>query len=104
MRVISQDGTKDIPYEIAMIDMCKHCTEEKYMIYAQSTFCGADADDNFVLMAEYSAEEKAVKAMNMLRNEYHGYKVEETYPDGTEYYHPIFQFPKDDELEAEKKE
>lgn len=98
MRIISQDGTKDIPYEIAMIDMFKDCTEEKYMIYAQGTFCGRNADDNFALMAEYSVKEKAVKAMQMLRDEYHGYKVEEVYREGTEYFHPIFQFPKEDEM------
>lgn len=127
MRILSQDGMKDIPYEIAMIDMCKHCTEEKYMIYAQGTFCGANADDNFVLMAEYSTEAKARKAMEMLHEVYTGiplilqnvdisgeaeemfkkwkkqgiFVVSENQPSKVEYVGNIlFQFPADDEVEV----
>lgn len=118
MRILSQDGKKDIPYEIAMIDMCKHCTEEKYMIYAQGEFYGANADDNFVLMAEYSTEAKAKKAMEMLREEctgmpsirrmddlygrfkHTGKKDFELFIEHMVLKKCYFQFPADDEVEV----
>lgn len=75
MRILSQDiamiGVFDIPYETAMISMSKYM-EGRYRIYAQGTFVGNTTDDNFVLIAEYSTEAKAKKAMEMLRKAYTG--------------------------------
>lgn len=94
MRIISQDGTVDVPYELALISIYINAREE-YNIYAQGTFVGVNADDNFMVMATYSTEVQARKVMKMLRNEYRIYKIEETYHDRTEYYNPVFQFPQD---------
>jgi len=93
MRVISQDGMIDIPYEQMIININYR---DKKQIVANGANC---VDDTPFTVAKYSTEEAALKAMEMLRNEYHGYKVEETYHEGVEYYHPIFQFPKYDEVE-----
>ncbi len=94
MRVISQDGMIDAPYEQMIINIDYR---NKKNIVANGVNC---SDNTLFTVAEYSTEERAGRAMEMLRNEYHGYKVEETYQEGTEYYHPIFQFPKDNELES----
>lgn len=99
MRILSQDGMKDIPYEIALIDMCVPCTENgEYKIYAQGSFIGLDVDVNYIQIAEYSTEEKAKKAMEMLRNVY--YESEQAYKDGVSYLTTHFQFPADDEIEV----
>lgn len=71
MRILSQDTPMidvfDIPYEMAMLSMSKYM-EGRYRIYAQGTFIGNMHDDNFVLMAEYSTESRARKAMELLRH------------------------------------
>ena len=61
MRVISQDGTMDFPYEnsIVFID-----TRAKDAVFVRMQAIG---DDEVSIMAEYSTEEKAKKAMEMLR-------------------------------------
>lgn len=102
MRILAQEGINekwDIPYEIAVVSYSKYM-EGRYRIYAQGTFAGMNPNENSIQIAEYSTESKAKRAMEMLHNEYHGYKVEEVYHEGTEYYHPIFQFPADEELEV----
>lgn len=90
MRILSQDGKHDFPYE----KVCLEITS-RGQIFAQGDIWGVE--DNYIEVAKYSTEAKARKAMEMLRNEYHGYKIEETYQEGTEYYHPVFQFPQDKE-------
>lgn len=90
MRVISQSGRFDLPYE--QIYVYRNDDD------VECRMCGNK--DNWVLLGHYSSPEKAEKAMEMLRNEYHGYKVKEVYREGTEYYHPIFQFPADEEVEV----
>ena len=69
MRVISQDGTMDVPYEISSFSMAvgKYENVEHAVIfcYNYSTSMGTK-------MAEYGSEEKAKKAMEMLRKAYVG--------------------------------
>lgn len=67
MRVISQDGTVDIPYECTAIQLVGKTT-----VVAQGSYFGSSSNDNFVTVAEYSTEVKAQKAMEMLRNSYTG--------------------------------
>lgn len=55
MRIISQDGCFDIPYEQAVL------TRRKEKIYA---------DIIFEIIGEYSTEEKAIRAMEMCREKY----------------------------------
>lgn len=71
MRVISQDGTIDIPYELTAIQLVGKTT-----IVAQGSYFGSNSGDNFATVAEYSTEEKAQKAMEMLRETYqYGKKI-----------------------------
>ena len=91
MRIISQDGMFDVPYEKVIVQLSSG-GNNNIIAYTNEDQNGS------LTMAVYSTEAKAKRAMEMLRNEYHGYKVEEVYHEGTEYYHPIFQFPADDEI------
>lgn len=109
MRIISQNGNVDLPYEKFVfgitkdnkIACCRECVAPPYEIYNG-------------IIAEYSSKEKALKAMEMLRE--HHEKVaflktiintekgasfvrglsETEFDKMTQNY---FQFPKDDEVE-----
>ena len=65
MRVISQDGTLDMPYEDVIIQRFK---SEIYFLNKNLT--GVDSFNGDMQIAEYSTEEKAKKAMEMLRISY----------------------------------
>lgn len=105
MRIISQDGTIDVPYENADL-------ERKGKIISVWTL-----DNVYGSFARYSTEEKAIKAMEMCRNRYalckirsHGMnsltmamsfrktdeieQLLETFAEKN-----IFQFPKDEEVD-----
>ena len=122
MRVISQDGMQDIPYKKFVFSITKDnrivatigCTAPPTELYMSS-------------VAKYSIQEKAMKAMEMLRSAYTGMPVvfqniepsekfrellEITKTNGIititddkkskiEYVnHVIFQFPKDEDVEV----
>ena len=111
MRVISQDGTIDVPYEIGSLTIAvgKYENVEHVVIfcYNYSTSMGTK-------MAEYGSKEKAKKAMEMLRiayenNEFYHHTSnsehfkefakslsEEMFKKATSEY---FQFPTEEELE-----
>lgn len=101
MRILSQDGMNfnDIPYDKFCFGILKNERTDKFSIVVSDGVIERSAFSHHDILAEYSTEAKAKRAMEMLHNEYHGYKVEEVYHEGTEYYHPIFQFPADEELE-----
>lgn len=80
MRLISQDGTLDFPYEKSSLHMVGAKSRESYVIYAN--FNGVDIS---IKMGTYSTEEKALEVMEMVRKEY-GKPVN------------YFQFPKDMEV------
>lgn len=61
MRIISQNGTIDMPY-----DMCCVWRQEEVI------YCRAIGSDDNVAMATYSSEDKAEKAVEMLRISYTG--------------------------------
>lgn len=93
MRLVSQDGTIDVPYDICAICLGEHGS--KHIIY----ICSKLFDDKFCAFADYSTKEKALKAIEMLREEYDYVRTFETicnggsnYPNLPSY---IFQFPKD---------
>lgn len=124
MRIISQDGTLDIPYEQVVIQRFK--TE---IYFLNKNLTGVEQLCNDMVIAKYSTEEKALKAMEMLRKAYASMpilfqNVEITEdvvkqfeklkksgmivqtmnnePSKVEYVNNcIFQFPKDDEIEVE---
>lgn len=93
MRIISQDGNVDLPYEKFVfgitkdnkIACCRECVAPPYEIYNG-------------IIAEYSSKEKALKAMEMLREAWINGTVE--FEDGIYHRNIIFQFPQDDEIEV----
>lgn len=95
MRVISQDGTIDLPYEQVII------TRHDKSIYLMEHLT------NDVEVAEYSKEEKAKKAMEELRYAYMCHslaKMGQTPPDEiderlTMGLNGVFCFPAEEELE-----
>nr|DAU48368.1 MAG TPA: hypothetical protein [Bacteriophage sp.] len=122
MRVISQDGTIDIPYEMAAIQRFK---EDIYFLNRNLT--GVEELINDIKLAEYSTEAKAIKAMEMLRKTYIGMPIvmqnvdvsedvakeferlkkcgimvqTENQPSKVDFINnAVFQFPQDDEIEV----
>ena len=67
MRIISQNGLLDMPYELIAIS-----PYSKNMATIVGTFPGNDLGkgDRVYILAEYSTEEKAIKAMEMCREKY----------------------------------
>lgn len=104
MRIISQNGNADLPYEKALIF---HAME--------TVLARCEGYDKEIVLGEYSSMEKAYKAMEMLRKVYEnnvfyhcvaGSKrfeevqsilSEEQFRKATTEY---FQFPQDDEIEV----
>lgn len=66
MRIISQNGEWDLPYDRIVID------RSGTKIFAQSNLISC-TDNNFVEIAEYSTPEKAEKAMEMLHEKFLSY-------------------------------
>ena len=95
MRVISQDGTIDIPYESVII---QRFGGEIYFL--NKNLIGVEQLVSDMDIATYSTEEKAEKAMEMLHNDYYDHVAEKTYHEGTYYIHPYFRFPKDEDVEV----
>ena len=67
MRVISQDGTMDFPYEISTIFIYPRIEN---VIAIQSA-----GDSEISIIGRYSSKEKAIKAMEMLRESYVGLPI-----------------------------
>lgn len=67
MRIISQNGLLDVPYELIGIS-----PYSGNMATIVGTFPGNDLGkgDRVYILADYSTEEKAIKAMEMCRNRY----------------------------------
>lgn len=116
MRVISQDGKIDIPYDYFSLSMDsgKFSDGEIAIIY-----CHNLSSPDGTKLARYSAKEKAIKAMKMLREQYKALEVLKVLANGTverkeksfnfdelvKYNRAyrdmnVFQFPQDDEIEV----
>ena len=114
MRIISQDGTIDIPYEQCVIQRFR---EKIYFL--NKNLVGVEQLVNDMEMASYSTEEKAKKAVEMLREQYSRLQVVKILASGTcEHMEKslskdeflecnlkyremnIFQFPQDEDLEV----
>ena len=80
MRLISQNGKFDVPYEIAALSR----TGNIIRVYVPI------AGEKGTVMATYSTEEKAEKAMEMLCSAYHDAVTHDNVS--------AFRFPKDDEV------
>lgn len=110
MRIISQDGAIDMPYEEVII---QRFSSRIYFLNKNLTGVESLSDD--MQIAKYSTEAKAVKAMEMLRKVYENNMFyhctasskrfeevqsilsEEQFRKATTEY---FQFPQDDEIEV----
>ena len=114
MRIISQSGRIDIPYEVAVV-------------YVEYESIIAKVGDEIYAMGNYSTEEKAFKAMKMLIETYTGMPIvmqnvdvsedmakeferlkkcgvivqAEKQPSKVDFINnAVFQFPQDDEIEV----
>ena len=110
MRIISQNGNVDLPYEKFVfgitkdnkIACCRECVAPPYEIYNG-------------IIAEYSSKEKALKAMEMLREQHEKVAFLKTIintekgasfasrlsiTEFDEMTRNYFQFPQDDEIEV----
>lgn len=96
MRIISQDGMVNLPYENIGISINLH---NKTDIIAYP-ICNCGSDSGFWIMALYSTEAKAQKAMEILQNTYYEHESEKIYKEGANYTHPYFRFPKDEGVEV----
>lgn len=92
MRVISQDGAIDVPYENSVVFIDTRGVRDKAFVRMQPI-----GDNEASIMAQYSSEEKAKKAMEMLREAWINETVE--FEDGICHRNIIFQFPAEEELE-----
>ena len=112
MRVISQGGTIDVPYDYFSLSIASGKYEDVEVAYI---YCHNLSSPNGTKLAEYSAKAKAIKAMEMLRkvyedNEfYHYMSTTDTFEKATsclsneefkELTSEYFQFPQDDEIEV----
>lgn len=70
MRVISQDGTIDVPYEEVIIQRFR-----SRIYFLNKNLIGVESLNEDMQIAEYSTEEKAKKAMEMLRDAYIGMPI-----------------------------
>lgn len=102
MRVISQDGTIDVSYEMTVV-------------YVECESVIAKVGDKRYVMGSYSTEKKAIKAMEMLRDHHEKVAFLKTVINtekGTQFVRSLsetnfdkmtqnyFQFPKDDEVQV----
>lgn len=70
MRVISQDGTIDMPYEEVIIQRFR-----SRIYFLNKNLIGVESLNEDMQISEYSTKEKAKKAMEMLRDAYIGMPI-----------------------------
>ena len=124
MRVISQDRTIDVPYDYFSLSVASGKYEDVEVAYI---YCHNLSSPNGTKLAKYSTKEKAIKAMEMLRETYTGIPIvmqnvdvsedmakeferlkkcgvivrAEKQPSKVDFIsNAIFQFPQDDEIEV----
>lgn len=97
MRLISQDGMVDVNYDngslVVGVGKYEECVSAIINYYNYSCQKGTK-------LAEYRNKAKALKVMEMVREQYFNNKHEETYRDGVFNYAPNFKFPDDLEVEV----
>lgn len=113
MRIISQDGASDVPYE--RYSVCAIKDEHRNIYHIVCDY----SEKTHRRLAEYSTEAKTIKAMEMLREQYSRIEIIKALASGTckhmeESLKPeefkdilkkyinmeVFQFPQDDEIEV----
>lgn len=124
MRVISQDGTMDVPYDYFSLSIASGKYED---VEVACIYCHNLSSPNGTKLAKYSSREKALKVMELLRETYIGMPIvmqnvdvsedvakeferlnkcgvvvrAENQPSKVDFINnAIFQFPADDEVEV----
>lgn len=124
MRVISQDGTMDVPYDYFSLSIASGKYEDVEVAFI---YCHNLSSPNGTKLAKYSSREKALKVMELLRETYIGMPIvmqnvdvsedvakeferlnkccfvvrAENQPSKVDFINnAIFQFPADDEVEV----
>ena len=106
MRVISQDRTIDVPYDYFSLSVASGKYEDVEVAYI---YCHNLSSPNGTKLAEYSTEEKALKAMEMLREKYLQYIslqggestfVQAVFQPNYWVLPKVFKFPQDNEIEV----
>ena len=112
MRVISQDGTIDVPYDYFSLSLASGKYKDVEVAYI---YCHNLSSPNGTKLAEYSTKAKAIKAMEMLRERHTDnifcrediqYKAEIMLDEGLNIVREMmikceyFQFPKDEDVEV----
>lgn len=95
MRVISQDGMIDVPYEQMTLNINYRNNNQ---IMAEGAHC--NGENTIFSIAQYATEAKAKKAMEMLHNYYYEHEAEKNCREGVNYIYPYFQFPSDEDVEV----
>lgn len=93
MRVISQGGEIDVPYDIFVFGIT---IDNRVTAIRDSVARPYECTNGF--MAKYSTKEKAIKAMETLREAWINEAIE--FENGIYHRNIIFQFPQDDEIEV----
>lgn len=95
MRLISQDGMIDVPYEKVILGICDQNNGQEYVIYAYHD------SPRPLFIATYSNTDKALKVMEMLREKYLEYCTARTSEYWFAFNNPkVFKFPADEEVEV----
>ena len=96
MRIISQNGITDIPYENFVFGVTKYNS----IVVIRDTVARPTEIAHGVV-AQYSTEAKAKKAMEMLHNEYMQYATAKSEDYWFAFDYPkVFQFPADEDVEV----
>lgn len=96
MRLISQDGMIDVPYDKVVIK----ATEHPFKTIISALFEREDYMKDIV-MGCYSTESKALKVMEMLRKEYLKYCTARSDDYWFAFNNPkVFKFPTDEDVEV----
>ena len=95
MRVISQDGKVDIPYDCFSL----YISVQKYTdVTTLAIYCRNVSSPGGICLAEYSSWGKALKAMGMLRKAWLAESAE--FENGFYRKNCVFRFPADDEVKV----
>ena len=112
MRIISQNGTIDVPYDYFSLSLASGKYKDVEVAYI---YCHNLSSPNGTKLAEYSTKAKAIKAMEMLRERHTDnifcrediqYKAEIMLDDGLNIVREMmmkceyFQFPKDEDVDV----
>lgn len=99
MRIISQNGEIDVPYDCFSLTIATGKYED---VEVASIYCHNLSSPKGTKLAEYSSKEKAEKAMEMLHEKYKDYSIATNRSNVFKMfdYPKVFQFPKDEDVEV----